>query len=367
MLNVDRRLITHFEWPLLILVVLIMTCGLLTILSATYVTGRTFSPYVIRQAIWFGIGLVLMLAALAVDYRQLDRYGDLAYVAALALLLLVPVIGTTGGGARRWIGFGPIALQPSEFMKIALVIALARRLHRRASDSHLLLRHMVGPVVLMGIPSYLVLAQPDLGTAIVLGLGGLTVLLLAGMRVRLVLIGVAIIAAAVPFAWEHLKPYQRQRITSYLNPQADPLGAGYHANQSQIAIGSGMVGGKGYLHGTQNQLNFLPEQHTDFIFSVYAEEWGFIGTAMLLLLYAALITRGALIAIRARDNLGALIAAGLTGIVFWQIAVNIGMTSGVLPIVGITLPFLSYGGSSVLALMISIGLIMNVGMRRYTF
>jgi len=367
MLNIDRRLITHFEWPLLILVFLIMTCGLLTILSATYVAGRAVSPYVIRQAAWFGIGLIFMLAVLTIDYRLLDRYGDLAYLGALALLLLVPLIGTTGGGARRWIGFGPVALQPSEFMKIGLVIALARRLHRRASESRLLLRHLIGPALLMVIPAYLVLAQPDLGTAIVLGLGGLTILLLAGMPVRLVLIGVVVVAAAVPYAWEHLKPYQRQRITSYLNPQADPLGAGYHANQSQIAIGSGMVAGKGYLHGTQNQLNFLPEQHTDFIFSVYAEEWGFVGTATLLLLYTALITRGALIAIRARDNLGGLIAAGLTGAVFWQVAVNIGMTSGVLPVVGITLPFLSYGGSSVLALMISIGLIMNISMRRYTF
>jgi rod shape determining protein RodA len=184
---------------------------------------------------------------------------------------------------------------------------------------------------------------------------------------RLLVIGLLVIGPLLPYGWNHLKPYQQRRITSFVDPQSDPLGAGYHALQSQIAIGSGRVHGKGYLNGTQNKLSFLPEQHTDFIFSVYAEEWGFIGAAGLLALYLALVLRGAYIASRARDNLGALLVAGLTGTIFWQMVINIGMTSGAMPVVGITLPFLSYGGSSMLALLASIGLMMNVSMRRYTY
>jgi rod shape determining protein RodA len=198
-------------------------------------------------------------------------------------------------------------------------------------------------------------------------MGAFTVLMIAGLPVRLLVIATMVAGPLLPYAWHHLKPYQQRRLTSFVDPQADPLGSGYHVLQSQIAIGSGQLHGKGYLRGTQNKLNFLPEQHTDFIFSVFAEEWGFAGAGVLLMLYLALILRGAYIAHRARDNLGALLAAGLTGTIFWQVAINIAMTSGVLPVVGITLPFLSYGGSSMLALLLSIGLLMNVSMRRFTF
>ena len=183
--------------------------------------------------------------------------------------------------------------------------------------------------MLVGIPAALILKQPDLGTAIALAMGAFTVLLVAGLPVRLLVIAALIVGPLLPYGWHHLKPYQQRRLTSFVDPQADPLGAGYHVLQSQIAIGSGQVHGKGYLHGTQNQLNFLPEQHTDFIFSVFAEEWGFVGAVVLLLLYLALILRGAYIASRARDNLGALLAAGLTATIFWQVVINIAMTSGV--------------------------------------
>jgi rod shape determining protein RodA len=252
-------------------------------------------------------------------------------------------------------------------MKVALVIALARQLHRCAGEERLAIRHLAGSALLFAGPAFLVLRQPDLGTVIVLGLGAFTVLLLAGLPIRLVLLAMLIIGPALPYAWGHLKPYQQQRLVTFFDPQADPLGSGYHVRQSTIAIGSGMVHGKGYLQGTQNHLNFLPEQHTDFVFSVFAEEWGFVGTATLVGLYVALVLRGIVIATRARDNIGALLAAGLTATIFWQAVINIAMTSGALPVVGITLPFLSYGGSSMLALMASIGLIMNVSMRRFTF
>ena len=367
MLRIDRRLVAHFEWPLLTLALAISACGLLTIFSATYAAGAGMSPYVVRQAAWIAVGLLVLVISLVIDYRVLDRYGLLTYLAVLAMLVLVPLIGVSGGGARRWLSLGPVSIQPSEFMKLALIIVLASQLHRWAAEPRLALRRLVFPTVLIAIPTYFVLTQPDLGTVIVLLVSAFAVILLAGLPLRLVLLALLVIGPALPFAWNHLKPYQRQRLVSYVNPQSDPLGAGYHARQSKIAIGSGKVYGKGYLQGTQNQLRFLPEHHTDFVFSVYAEEWGFIGVAALLALYSALLLRGATVALRARDSFGALLAAGLTGGIILQATMNLAMTTGLLPVVGITLPFLSYGGSSMLALMASLGLIMNVSMRRYTF
>jgi rod shape determining protein RodA len=352
---------------MLILTMLVVGCGLLTILSATYNGERLLSSHVVRQASWLGLGFGLLVVTASLDYRLLDRHAYIIYALSLAALLLVPLVGVSGGGARRWLSIGPMALQPSEFMKVALISVLARHLHRHAGEERLAIRHLFGPALLVAAPAFLVLRQPDLGTVIVLGLGAFTMLLLAGLPLRLVLLALLIVGPALPYAWDHLKPYQQQRLISFFDPQADPLGAGYHVRQSTIAIGSGMVHGKGYLQGTQNQLNFLPEQHTDFVFSVFAEEWGFLGTATLVTLYVALVLRGIVIATKARDNVGALLAAGLTATIFWQVVINIAMTSGALPVVGITLPFLSYGGSSMLALLASIGLIMNVSMRRFTF
>lgn len=365
MLRIDRRLIRHIEWPLLLLTLLIIGCGLVTIASATYDPDQPISPYVVRQSIWVGFGFVGLVVFAAIDYRALNRWGYVLYVATVVLLILVPLVGVSAGGARRWLSLGPVALQPSEFAKPALVIGLACHLQRWAGERLLPLRRLIVPALLIAVPALLTLKQPDLGTVIVLGLGAFTVLVASGLPLRLVLLAFCIVGPALPYAWQHLKPYQQKRILTFIDKDADPLGAGYHVRQSEIAIGSGKVSGKGYLHGTQNQLNFLPEQHTDFIFSVYAEERGFIGAATLLFLYMALILRGVIIAARARDNLGALLAIGLTGTIFWQVLINIGMTTGALPVVGITLPFLSYGGSSMLVLLASIGLIMNVSMRRY--
>jgi rod shape determining protein RodA len=367
MLRIDRRLLAHIEWPLLVLALLVTGVGLLTILSATHHTERLLTPYVIRQATFAGMGLVLMVAAIAIDYRSLGRYSYAVYAAAVLALAAVPIIGVSGGGARRWLSVGPLGLQPSEFMKIALIVVLAQQLHRMAGERRMALRRLAVPAFLIALPAALILKQPDLGSAIALAMGAFTVLMIAGLPVRLLVIAALVIGPLLPYGWHHLKPYQQRRLTSFVDPQADPLGSGYHVLQSQIAIGSGQFYGKGYLRGTQNKLNFLPEQHTDFIFSVFAEEWGFAGAAVLLVLYLGLILRGCYIASRARDNLGALLAAGLTGMIFWQVVINIAMTSGVLPVVGITLPFLSYGGSSMLALLTAVGLLMNVSMRRYTY
>jgi rod shape determining protein RodA len=367
MLRIDRRLLAHIEWPLLVLALLVTGVGLVTILSATHHSERLLTPYVVRQASFAGLGLVLLVVAISIDYRSLNRYAYALYAAAVLALLAVPFIGVSGGGARRWLSVGPLGLQPSEFMKVVLVIVLAHQLHRVAGERRMPLRRLLVAAILVGIPAALILKQPDLGTTIALAMGAFTVLMVAGLPVRLLVIAALVLGPLLPYGWHHLQPYQQRRLTSFVDPESDPLGAGYHVLQSQIAIGSGQVHGKGYLRGTQNKLNFLPEEHTDFIFSVYAEEWGFVGAVVLLLLYLALILRGAYIASRARDNLGALLATGLTATIFWQVVINVAMTSGVLPVVGITLPFLSYGGSSMLALFTSIGLLMNVSMRRHVY
>lgn len=367
MLRIDRRLIAHFDWPLLVCALLVIACGLTTVLSATRAPGHLVSALVLRQAMWAGLGLIGLTAALSFDYHWLERYGYFLYAGALALLLATAVLGSAGGGARRWIALGPVSLQPSEFAKLALVVALARYLHRHVSDGALSLRALLVPVLLLAPPAALILKQPDLGTVVVLALTAAAVLFVAGMRIRLVLILAAVLVPAAPHVWHHLKPYQQRRILTFVNPQADPLGAGYHVIQSQIAIGSGMLHGKGFLQGTQNRLNFLPEQHTDFIFSVFAEEWGFMGACVLVCLYTALLLRCVIVATRARDAFGVLLAFGLTAAIFGQALVNIGMATGTLPVVGITLPFFSYGGSSLLACMVTIGLLMNISMRRFTF
>jgi len=367
MLRIDRRLLAHFDWPLLGCTLLVVGCGLMTVLSATHAAGHVVSGLLLRQAMWAGIGLVGMLAALSFDYHWLERYGYFLYGGALVLLLATTLLGSAGGGARRWIGVGPFSIQPSEFAKLALVVALARYLHRQVGERTLALRALLVPVLLLAPPAVLILKQPDLGTVIVLGLTVAAVLLVAGLRLRLVFIVAAVLVPAVPFLWKHLKPYQQRRVVTFINPDADPLGAGYHIIQSKIAIGSGMLQGKGFLHGTQDRLNFLPEQHTDFIFAVFAEEWGFVGACVLIVLYTALLLRCFMVAARARDPFGLLLAFGLTAAIFCQVFVNIGMATGSLPVVGITLPFLSYGGSSLLASMLAIGLLMNISMRRFTF
>jgi rod shape determining protein RodA len=367
MLRIDRRLVAHFDWPLLVCVLLVVASGLLTVLSATHTHDRLMSGLLIRQMVWAGLGIIGLLAALSFDYHWLERYGYFIYAAALALLVATAVMGSSGGGARRWLSLGPVSLQTSEFAKLALVIGLARHLHRRVGDRTLSLRSLIVPMLLVIPPALLILKQPDLGTVVVLAITAGAVLLVAGLRLRFVVIVLAIMLPVVPHLWHHLKPYQQRRILTFVDPQADPLGAGYHIIQSKIAIGSGELEGKGFLKGTQNRLNFLPEQHTDFIFAVFAEEWGFVGGCILMCLYAALLLRCFMVATRARDAFGLLLSFGLTAAIFGQVLVNVGMATGSLPVVGITLPFFSYGGSSLLACMIAIGILMNINMRRFTF
>lgn len=369
---VNKRLAQHIDWLLLLLVATIVSMGVTTVYSATYAQAQNqLSPLVWRQAIWAGIGSVLMFALLVVDYRRLERLAYVIYLGILALLVLVPVIGFLSGGSRRWIHLGFFALQPSELAKLALIIVLARFFHRDNARESYGLKDLVLPTILFAVPAVLTLVQPDLGSAAVLGFVFMSLVLIAGLRwrsmVSLVLVGLVGLFIAGHSLWGHLKPYQQKRIVTFLNPESDPLGAGYHLIQSKIAVGSGMFWGKGFLHGTQNRLQFLPEQHTDFIFSVFAEEWGFVGCATLAALYAALLLRGLQIVSRAKDRFGALLAFGVVAMIFWQALVNMAMTTGLLPVVGITLPFFSYGGSSMITLLLGIGLLLNVSMRRFTF
>jgi rod shape determining protein RodA len=366
-MQVDRRLLTHFEWLLPLLVLAVTGIGIVSIYSATHEPGVTSSSgLAVRQGAYLAVGVVLMLCALSFDYRALDRQAVLVYVLAVAALVAVPIVGDIGGGSRRWIRLGPISIQPSEFMKLALVVMLAHQL-ARTQTKRLNLLDAFPALVATALPCAIILAQPDLGTAVHIGLVAATMLLIGGVRLRWFLMLGAPVVALAPFLWGFLKEYQQKRILMFLDPTQDPLGAGYHVIQSTIAVGSGMLHGKGFLQGTQNNLDFLPEQHTDFIFSVFAEEWGFVGTTGLMVLYLAMLLRGLVIAGRARDRFGILLCVGVLATIFWQLVVNVGMTTGVMPVVGITLPFVSYGGSSLLMLLLGVGLVMNVSMRRFLF
>lgn len=367
MLKIDRRLIAHFDWPLLLAAGLVLFLGLLTVMSATHTADRLLSGLFFRQLAWIAIGSAVLFAALTFDYHALDRYAYAVYAMALVLLLLVPFFGTAGGGARRWLSLGLFSLQPSELTKLALVVVLASHLHIHASERTLSRRTVVFGWILVGFPAAIILQQPDLGTAIVVVVLGASLLLVSGMSWLWPVTAVILAAPIFPYVWHHLKPYQQRRLLMFVNPELDPLGAGYHIIQSKIAIGSGMWSGKGFLQGTQYRLNFLPEQHTDFIFSVFAEEWGFVGGCALVALYLFLLYRCAVVISRARDSFGVLLAFGVTAMIFFQVLINILMAAGALPVVGVTLPFFSYGGSSLLVCMAGVGLLLNISMRRFLF
>lgn len=368
MTGVDRRLLYHFDWTLFALALALAGIGLVSVISATYHgPGHHLDPLVFRQIVWIAIGTIAMAMASLVDYRTLGRYAYLLYVFAVVLLVVVSFAGHVGGGSRRWINLGLFKLEPSEITKLGMVLVMVRYLRDEPPRGGYRLHQMIVPGILLGVPMVLVLKQPDLGTALILVLITATLIFAGGLNWRTMLILALAAFLAAPVAWHYLKPYQRERIVTFLNPGADPLGAGYHIIQSEIAIGAGGSWGRGFLNGTQARLNFLPEQTTDFVFSVYAEQFGFAGSILLLALYAGLIARGAWVARHARDRFGSLLAIGLTGIIFWQVAINIGMASGLLPVVGITLPLVSYGGSSLIAMMAATGLLININARRYIF
>jgi rod shape determining protein RodA len=365
---IDRRLIQNFEWPLLVLAVGLALIGVINLVSAAPETSAWIHATAKRQFYWLGVGLLALTLSLLADYRSLQRLAFPIYMLGVGLLVAVLVVGPVINGSQRWIVAGPLRLQPAEFMKLAIIVLFARLLARRENATPLGLFELIVPAVLMAIPVVLVLRQPDLGTAMLIALLGGTYLLIARIRLR-TLFGLAaagIIGASGSWFY-YLRDYQKERVLTFLNPERDPLGSAYHAIQSQIAVGSGGLLGKGFGEGSQSQLEFLPEQQTDFVFSVLAEEWGFVGAGIVILLFLGLILRGLIIARVSKDQFGAHLALGLSALFFWAALVNLGMVLGLVPVVGVPLPLLSYGGSSLLTCLIGTGLLMNISMRRYVF
>ena len=368
----------NIDWPLLAAVLLIAVIGVVNLYSATSVARGGRADLYVTQIYWLVAGGMAATAAAAIDYRHFERLGYLIYGGGIMLLLLVFILGRDIHGAARWIDIGGkergFRFQPSEFMKIILAIALAKYLH---DDPKLpvgpggggrTLKDFIVPVILAGIPFALVAKQPDLGTSLILL--GIFVSVMALGKIRwqsLVTLAVGI-AVAAPLLWNYvLHDYQKKRIISFINPELDIRGANWHSHHARVAIGNGGLWGTGYMKGTQNHYLFIPEQHTDFPFPVFAEDWGFAGCLLLICLYTFLVIWGIRIASTAKDRFGAALAVGVTAMIFWHAFFNIGMVTGVLPVVGVTLPLFSYGGSSVTTILIGIGLLMNVSMRRNSF
>lgn len=362
----DRRLIFNFDWILLILVLIISLVGLLNI----YSTGFSLSDagqnnLYVKQVQWVFLGLALMAVTFCVDYRFISRHAYVIYALSVLLLVVVFFYGYATRGSQRWIVIAGFSFQPSEMVKLTMILALAKYFDdHRVSDGYSL-RELLVPSLFLLVPFVLILKQPDLGTALILCIVFAFMVFVMGVKWKSLVIALTVGCVLFPLGWHFLKDYQKERITTFFNPEHDPLGAGYHIIQSMIAVGSGGIIGKGFLRGTQTQLKFLPEQQTDFVFSVFAEEWGFLGAIILIIMFLALVLWGLKIAVNSKDLLGKLIATGITMLIFWEVFINIGMVLGILPVVGIPLPFLSYGGSAMVVLMTGMGLLLNVRMRRF--
>lgn len=368
MLRVDRGLVQNFDWRVFGLVALLLAMGFLNLSSATAGDGQGLAPEMRRQFVAFALGAVIFVVAVVVDYRRLERLAPLFYLGSLVLLAATLVLGQEVGGNRSWLVYGPLRLQPAELSKVAMVIVLSRYFHRHPPSEITRLRDLTVPGIFVAIPVGVILLQRDMGVALLTLLVGCTYLPFTRIPLRSWL-GVAMSAAAVLAAvWLFvLEPYQKDRILDVVNPSRDPLASGYQANQSRIAVGSGGLIGRGFRQGTQTQLRFLPTQHTDFVFSVLAEEWGLVGGLTVLVLYATLLVWGLLVARGSREFFGALLAVGIVGTLFWPAVINIAMVLGLAPVIGVPLPLFSYGGSAMVAVLLSLGVLLNVSMRRYMF
>ena len=356
-----RRYLGSFDWILFSAVLAVAAAGLLVIYSST--AGTPVAGAFRRQLAWLAIGLALMLLALLIDYHTLSAFAPVVYGVTAVLLILTLLVGRTVNASRSWLGVGSLQFQPAEIAKIATVMLLAaymgrERVHGLGTFNFTVLAGIVG------LPVLLIMKQPDLGTAVTFAplLAGTT--FVAGIRVRTLIILALIVVLALPLVWSHLKPYQKERVRTFLDPTSDPKGAGYQLIQSLIAVGSGGIMGKGFLSGTQGQLQFLPEQHTDFIFAVLAEERGFLGSMLLLGLYFVILYRCLATARAARDRLGVFLAVGVVCLFGGQALLNIGVVVGLLPTTGVPLPLMSYGGSSLVSTLLGMGLVLNVWMRR---
>ena len=360
----DRRLITQFNWWYFLLILSLAVIGVVIIYSANHARPEEFYRNLyIKQIYWILGGLAAMLFAIFIDYRILSRYAYPIFILTVLSLIYVLIFGTISSGARRWIHLGPWSLQVSEFAKFALILVLAKYFEPGKGGQYDL-RDLIIPALLTALLGGLIYMQPDLGTALIIVFIFFVFVIAIELNPKTLwrLIGTGVILA--PFGWFFLKEYQKTRILTLFNPELDPLKTGYHTIQSKIAVGSGGFWGKGLMAGTQSRLNFLPEKHTDFIFSVFAEELGFIGVIVLLTLYLILILKGLNIAFRAADRFGLFVSLGIVASISFYIIFNIGMTVGIFPVTGLPLPLLSYGGSSLITNFFALGLLLNIEMRR---
>jgi rod shape determining protein RodA len=360
--RIDRRLLQNVDWVLLAIAFALV--GMSTVTLASLHVGRLGGTVVLRHLVWFVIGLAVMVLLASLDYRRLVRAAPALYFLGLAGLAAVFVLGRTVSGARRWLVFGSMSVQPSELFKICFVLMVVWAITSRwAQPVGRITLALTLPIV--AVPAVLIIKQPDLGTALLLVPVLVILLIGGGLRLR-VLGGLALASlAAMPLAWLALKEYQRERILVFLDPFRDPLGSAYNVIQAKIAIGSGQLMGKGVAGATQSRLAFLPERHTDFIFAVFAEMWGFVGCLILLLCYVLLLLRGFDIAATAREPVGRLVALGATSLFAAQVLINVGMVTGLLPVVGIPLPLMSYGGTSMVVSCMTLGLLLSVRMRQF--
>ncbi|MSO53836.1 MAG: rod shape-determining protein RodA [Rhodospirillales bacterium] len=349
------------RWFFLFLLLLLASAGFAVLYSAA---GGRIEPWAGRQMLRFVVGLGLLVMVAIVDTRLWLRYAYGIYGVVLALLVIVEVGGAIGMGAQRWLDLGVITLQPSELMKFALVLALARYFHWASVEAANRPLFLIPPIGLILVPVALVLRQPDLGTAIMLTAGGAAIMFLVGIRIWAFVAAGLLVIGTLPIAWQFLRDYQRARVITFLDPESDPLGRGYHIIQSKIALGSGGVFGRGYLQGTQSHLSFLPEKQTDFIFTMLAEEFGLVGGLALLGLVVVILAYGFAIALRSRSQFGRLLAMGVITTFFLYVFINVAMVMGLIPVVGVPLPLISYGGSAMLAMLFGFGLMMGVWVHR---
>lgn len=370
MLKIDRRLIKNFDWITFLIVISLAIIGIMTIYSATRPPlGVGEHPdFYLKQILWLFISTAVLFIVVSIDYIWLYRISYPLYGLGLLLLLIVIFGGRTSMGAQRWLSIGPISFQPSEFFRIFFILVFSSYLTNMGRNS--VDKISMKSLFIFGIlPLILLIKQPDLGTAILLMSLFVVLSLSKGISKKIITVIVIIGLISIPFLghifWEGLKDYQKNRLVAFIDPDVDPAGIGYHINQSKISVGSGGFFGKGYLKGTQGPLRFLPEKHTDFIFSVFAEEWGFAGSILLLVIYLMLFLRGLDTAMRAKDEFGRLTALGITAMFFVYFCVNIGMTLGIMPVVGVPLPFVSYGGTALLSNFIAAGILINIRTRRF--
>ena len=364
----DRRLLDNFDWILLAILMMIGLLSVVNLYSATYsIRSIGGSGIYVKQVCWYGIGFMVLLLMTTFDYHLLDGLAYPLFVLCLILLVAVLHIGKITHGSQRWLNLGVFSVQPSEMVKVSVIVVLAKYFSASQKTGNYRIRDIWKPLAMIALPFVLIVSQPDLGTALVLLIVSFSIILFVHVNRRSMLIFFSIACISAPFFWMSLQGYQKKRVIAFLRPEMDPLGSAYHVTQSKIAIGSGLLWGKGYLRGTQTSLNFLPQQHTDFLFSVLAEEWGFVGSAALLMLYLFLILWCLNIARSSKDRFGTLVVIGVVALIFWQLVINVCMVTGLLPVVGIPLAMFSYGGSSVVSALAAMGLVMNVSMRRFMF